>query len=52
MSSARRLVSSIELVRRVNEAALAYTLTRMKVLERFPAIRSVSPIVRSTARQL
>ena len=36
MGSARRLVSSLELVRRVDEAALAYTLTRMKVLERIP----------------
>jgi len=30
------LVSSLELVRRVDEAALAYTLARMKVLERIP----------------
>ncbi|MFZ0210897.1 MAG: hypothetical protein WAL59_33120, partial [Roseiarcus sp.] len=30
------LVSSLGLVRRVDEAALAYTLTRMKVLERIP----------------
>lgn len=36
MSSTRRLVSSIDLVHRVDEAALAYTLTRMKVLERIP----------------
>ena len=30
------LVSSLELIGRVDEAALAYTLTRMKVLERIP----------------
>jgi hypothetical protein len=30
------LVSSLELVGPVDKAALAYTLTRMKVLERIP----------------
>jgi hypothetical protein len=36
MSLARRQVSSLELVRRVNATALDYTLRRMKVLERIP----------------
>ena len=36
MSSTRRLISSLEIVHRIDEAALAYTLARMKVLERIP----------------
>jgi GNAT superfamily N-acetyltransferase len=36
MNSTRRLISSLEIVHRVNEAALAYTLARIKVLERIP----------------
>jgi ribosomal protein S18 acetylase RimI-like enzyme len=32
----RRLIPTLDLVHRVNEAALAYTMARMKVLERIP----------------
>jgi GNAT superfamily N-acetyltransferase len=34
--SSTRLISSLEIVHRVDDAALAYTLARMKVLERIP----------------
>jgi hypothetical protein len=36
MNSTSRLIPSLALTRRVNDAVLAYTLTRMKVLERIP----------------
>lgn len=36
MSAARRLIPTLDLVHRVNETALAYTMARMKVLERIP----------------
>ena len=37
MNSIPPLIPSLTLARRVNEAAIAYTLTRMKVLERIPS---------------
>jgi hypothetical protein len=40
------MIPSLDLVRRVTETAAAYTVARMHVLERIPAIRSASPIAR------
>ena len=36
MTAAPRLAPSLELVHRVNEASIAYTITRLRVLERLP----------------
>jgi ribosomal protein S18 acetylase RimI-like enzyme len=58
MGSCRRLAPSLDLVRRVTEAAAAYTIARMRILERIPgnpigvAIRTTDNVVALMARHL
>jgi hypothetical protein len=58
MDSRARLAPSLELVHRVTEAAAAYTIARMRILERIPgnpigiAVRTVDNVVALMAQHL